>query len=1414
MSEPSDQTEIEAFSQAVAGCDASTSLPHLWQCLSLGLDLLEQQLAANEAPSAVVLEGLLRLVMEALLPACGPQRDALQPLLATDLATLEQRYQDVDAEVLADGSASLAELHRLQLRLWFLHLLALGLDGVTPLPYEDLVAFLDGLRGQFAHAELEPRPELLHALNSISLEVLAQQGLRCADSALAQADSDGARSTAGDGDELGACALGLLRAQQQVRRLTTQLLDGIARGDDAPEGGAWPRAEALAHRALSSLQRAQSALMEATVAQVEALPEAAAQAWLRTHASVITDLANDTLSDIPDRRLDTQVPVLEQSYRLVKRFREGLLQARRKSLKSVWKPVRGAERKLRAEWVEAGISAAMARRFGPRFEHRLDLFVVVLVLAAIGILMVDLGGELSPTGRRNVVLLDTAICAGLLADFLLRLKLAPDRRDFFRRHALTDLLPAIPFAGIGLWVTSITTGTESLTALRVLRVVAVALRKARPLIQVARVFLFAARGMDRLVRRYRLLLNWDILFFEPRPLNPVESLRLRGDRLGRRIRARNKAILSELGADQRVALMDRNLMLARRLGHAIGRIDTPGMPPPPPPVARQIAVETVIERLTHTDPYEIAEVLGSDFDGRLKRLAWVAALPPLRWLPLFNDVLAARADAGTDLEFAEFLARRLGSRLQWLNDKVMFLSDMHGVITAPQFVDRIGNTLIQSMRRPRNRLLMLGAGFIVVTLLVEILPFDWLEAAAGWLRKTLGWPILILGLIAFVAVWFGTRLRNLAQTNTEFYTRIAEAKSINLLGDVKRAHAAADQAVLARRVLRPEARIQGREVSTTAPREDQRHDVTAHFRQLVIEVFGKDEEGIAGSLAERVYLLYRDYLRGAHFDRSNTHATDHLLGSPSLINLRNEVLRLDPAAQKALEDLDLRRQSGIGGPSLWLRFVTHAITQRVGQLVEEYNRHVVPIGERGADGLKVAELRRFEDWLARRRSDAPPPDSPVDLAADEKRQGSRTEALHYATSTFNALDFLSNDPARDRAIERRYGSEIVDLVRADRRRLIREVFGIPALHRRDPGQRSFNPYTLYQRYLSRGRVFMLPFALLGLLLRGLVLGFKWFLRILSELRHPELRSALPRPESFSDLRIALRKIHRMRQPVFLACTGLRARVDVEYLGLRLPGESVGTLEGSSVFEDLDMIGASPDERLVYQRLAAQHRQRMAGLQRFLQARGLLGDALEQRLASRFEHYPLHRRREVMRALSAACAANYANLSDLIDGPRRLADLIADAIRANGRQRTPGGLKRGIGRLLLRRQSRQAEAEFTAWWQRQGQGLVVTEVGTNADAARDLEQARRSVRRWWQADHRGIRHLIEVLGTLEQPPEEAAMELVERIIADTSDWSEQLVMLRTVQALTILDIRSTTHVVAGLGQYREAGEVPEVRVTMM
>src|SRR5215203_1607857 len=95
--------------------------------------------------------------------------------------------------------------------------------------------------------------------------------------------------------------------------------------------------------------------------------------------------------------------------------------------------------------------------------------------------------------------------------------------------------------------------------------------------------------------------------------------------------------------------------------------------------------------------------------------------------------------------------------------------------------------------------------------------------------------------------------------------------------------------------------------------------------------------------------------------------------------------------------------------------------------------------------------------------------------------------------------------------------------------------------------------------------------------------------------------------------VAVRKIHRMRKPMFLTALWLRANFDVEYLGFRLPGVP-GEPEAMSVMErDLDFIEASHLDRLNAEKLRARRALQLEAFSAMLATLKLDYDGLAERL---------------------------------------------------------------------------------------------------------------------------------------------------------------------------------------------------------
>ncbi len=107
---------------------------------------------------------------------------------------------------------------------------------------------------------------------------------------------------------------------------------------------------------------------------------------------------------------------------------------------------------------------------------------------------------------------------------------------------------------------------------------------------------------------------------------------------------------------------------------------------------------------------------------------------------------------------------------------------------------------------------------------------------------------------------------------------------------------------------------------------------------------------------------------------------------------------------------------------------------------------------------------------------------------------------------------------------------------------------------------------------------------------GVVIGFRSIYHVVREILHPHVdrQRVIPSDTYWA----ALRKIHRMRKPVFMGSLWLRARFDVEYLGLPLPSAPAGMPAESLMETDLDYIGATRQDRIIAEQVRRQHQERL------------------------------------------------------------------------------------------------------------------------------------------------------------------------------------------------------------------------------
>ncbi|MGH9362467.1 MAG: hypothetical protein ACRD2T_11170, partial [Thermoanaerobaculia bacterium] len=315
-------------------------------------------------------------------------------------------------------------------------------------------------------------------------------------------------------------------------------------------------------------------------------------------------------------------------------------------------------------------------------------------------------------------------------------------------------------------------------------------------------------------------------------------------------------------------------------------------------------------------------------------------------------------------------------------------------------------------------------------------------------------------------------------------------------------------------------------------------------------------------------LLYRDFLDGPILNRLDDKTSVQLLGNLVVQDIRRSTLRLGRKELRKLERLDLEKDRLFGfGPYFWFRFITESLAIETSKLVMEYKTNCIP-----RDQLALAPpaaRERFQSFLEARRGSW---EAGVErLAAKAGHVGEPV-----LTAEFNALDFLIVRPEREAAIRERFGDQVLAALRRDRRGMVRDIFGTHPYHLLPREERSFNPYRFYWRYFGAARFLFFPlFAALGgarMLARSLARGIGLVLEVLG--RRTVIRSHLSRVAGFE---VAIRKLNRMRKPFFMEALRLRAAVDLEYLGLRIPGFERDP-EAPTIDEDLESIGALESER--------------------------------------------------------------------------------------------------------------------------------------------------------------------------------------------------------------------------------------------
>lgn len=1007
-------------------------------------------------------------------------------------------------------------------------------------------------------------------------------------------------------------------------------------------------------------------------------------------------------------------------------------------------------RRLRAAAEERQLALRLERLFGRRGAVVIETTSFVLLLVVLVILVVESTVTLSPAQGLVLQWIDALACLYFVLEFALRLLLAPRRVAWFLRNAVTDLLPSIPAVLFLLPTPTAIGGADEVVVVRVLRLFRLTwaaryVQALRPLLRTFRLLLFLVRGMDGLSERFSSLLNRNFVFFAAAeaPTTRVHDVDRRATLFAALERERSLAV--RLSEAQR-----RPWLLARARAIATGADGLTAewvAPVGGTGNLRDIPVEEAVELLWSLQPEDLGRWLSPADVRALDRVVRVTSAPFVRWLPFVRRVAVAPLPP-TPEERVVAAARRVAEWLQGWHHRAQFWADLHGIVTGPQILDRVSSAMVKASQRPAVRLILFGGVFLIVDLLF----------ASNFVARFVGMPLLVLGSVCLVFLTLGWWLKRIAGEASEQFRMTCEASFASLLHLAKRQHERDDLAFLARRVF-------GDEVASDR--------ALALLRQQVQGVRtgvggGADDGDLAARRsAGMTALLYLHFLDGALLHASDIKTTEQLLANLSLENLRHEHLAADKRDRKRLKKLRLDDGSLFSGPYLWFRFITESVIVETAKRITDWNRHCLTRAQYAA--ATPSERQRFTAWLQHRRD--PKAGRTIERLPPPGHGG------RFLTTEFSALDFAAADRERDAHVRALFGDEVLAALCQDRRNMIREIFGTRPVHLLPRHERSFNAYGFYRARMANGRVFLLPWFVALRLLRSIGWVVGRLRQITREVLRPHLAQTLRVPTD-APYAVAMRKIHRMKAPGLLESIRLRVLLDPSYSGAPTSWSAPARFSVPAPLEaDLDFLHLRDRERAELRRLAATSRRRVEDLHAQLAWLPDLG-AVHPEVDPALGQF----------AVTVAWLCNRGHVRTLLTAEHWRAQTLPQLAAGD----EPGSWLGDCGRWLL---DRLRPHPVDLWLQRH-----------RVPATRRL---RRNLRRAWAARRHDVRPVLEAWLAL-PPGASTSAAAIERLRAEygTGDsvWRD-LVALRTVQSLAVLDVRNYRDLVFRLGRYAEDGEDP-------
>ncbi len=983
-------------------------------------------------------------------------------------------------------------------------------------------------------------------------------------------------------------------------------------------------------------------------------------------------------------------------------------------------------------------------------------------LGLLGVIFITLGIVMAlPEGHWLVtpmMVVDSSICLFFIVEFILKLSLAPARVSWFLRNVVTDLLPAIPAAMY--FVVPGAPGGQATTAVRFMRVLRIGafaryVQVLRPFLRLYRLVLFMIRSMDALVQRFSPLLNRNFIFFER------EVLKRSRDGVDERAlmfqaQRREHVILADLPVEESRAMFE---LRADRLTarHAQASIPEFVQEASDALAERDVPVEHAIEFLHRLRPEELGmwlpryDVLAIDRVVRVINAPVIRSLPVIRWF-------RSPERLGSPGERVADFGRRIANLLERWRERILHVADMHGIVTGPQILDRIASAMVKASFRPARNLLVFGALFMVVRLVVGTK-----NPVGEFLEKFVGTPLIVLGSVCLVFFLVGRWMLAIAGEASDKFKLTSEAHFIGLLELAKRRTQDCDLEFLGKRIFRWD--MDPWEAGALLA-NDLRLSRTGREPPGLVAPAGLEDE------IYRVSLLYLHFLDGAILHKNDVKTTEQLLANLSLENIRNLHLGFSRKENKRLRRLSLSDGSMFKGPFVWFQFITESVAVEAAKRITDYNRHCLTLSQRKV--ATPAQRMSFAHWLRKRRR-------------SESGRMEKTVAPgrgRYLTTEFNALDFLTVDDQREEHIEKLFGRHVLGILQHDRECMIREIFGTQPLHHMPRSKRTLNFYQFYQSRLSNGRVFLSPFYGIFMTLRGAKMGVNKTATIIREILAPDL-AAQNRERGRASFAVALRKIHRMKAPTLIELMYLRVCFDPAYCGAP-PGWSGlrGFEDVSELERDMNFLLLHERDREDLRRTAERNRRRVEELHylvkrspEFLDPELLHADDPE-----------LRRRGE--RAVTIAYMTNRNDLRTLF--------------------RAEHWFEKAV--VMMEDSSTQLPNRFlrrSIMWTLRGFRLhpVRRWLDTHSPDRRVSRRGRGNFKRAWYSGDKDLKETVRAWVELDPnvTPRQVSVELAHDFYARRDDISRELAALRAGQSLSVLGVRNYRCLIFDLGGYAKDGE---------